>query len=236
MVEQNEKKQNSIDLFYQDVMTPHRIMGLCDAVFAIVMTLLILDVKLPVTKQSIDDEQLVELLKIHVPDLTAFFFSFLIIGAFWIVHHIHFHHIEKSNQVLLWINVFFLMVVVLIPFTTAMVGDYYRHRLSGIIFTTNLLLVELLLFANWIYAQKADLINNDTKNLLRVKLQSRIGVINLVLFMGAVVLSVIDLHLGYLLYLAIPVIHGIYINRSLKKEMPAEKTAGDLSGIDGSDV
>jgi uncharacterized membrane protein len=102
-----------------------RIEALADGVFAIAMTLLILEVKVP---DLLPDqiEQLPDRLLQLWPNFAAFGISFLICGVYWVGHHAQLHYIRRSDRFFIWLNIVFLMVISAIPFSAALIGEYPR--------------------------------------------------------------------------------------------------------------
>src|SRR3954471_23376104 len=97
-----------------------RLVAFTDGVFAIAITLLVLNFDEP---SGSDTEVLHELTK-QWPSLLAYFLSFAVIGRFWIVHHRVFAAVRRVDSRLLTLNLAYLAFVVLIPFTTEVLGDY----------------------------------------------------------------------------------------------------------------
>ena len=102
-------------------MTKHRLEMFSDGVFAIVITILILNIHLP---ENTSTQHLGEALKALFPDILAYVTSFILIGLYWIAHHTSFHHIHKVNGVLLWLNMLLLLFVSFMPFPASLLGKY----------------------------------------------------------------------------------------------------------------
>src|SRR5689334_22036352 len=102
-----------------------RLVFFSDAVVAIAITLLALDLRI---------EKGEELSKLsfaaigHLwPKFAAFLLSFILIAVFWKVHHKFFFHIRKIDVNLLWFNIFWLLFIVLLPFTTTLISNYFNQ-------------------------------------------------------------------------------------------------------------
>jgi uncharacterized membrane protein len=140
----------------------HRLAALTDGVFAIVMTLLVLEISIPEIAQSSLHAELPRRLLELWPKLLSYGISFIILGMFWYLHHISFHHIKRSDNGLIWLNILFLMFVALIPFSTSLFGSYVTEQLPLVIYASNLLLVNVLRFLLWTYATgKYRLVDRD---------------------------------------------------------------------------
>src|SRR5229473_7758940 len=86
-----------------------------------------------------------------LPHLKTYVLSFLVIGIYWISHHFQFHYIRRADRTLLWINIFFLMAVATLPFSTAVLGRYEHYRAAIVLYSVNLLLVGLVNAIHWAY-------------------------------------------------------------------------------------
>ena len=101
-----------------------RIEAFSDGVFAIVITLLALQFKVPkFTHEASLQQNFGELLKLST-HFISFVFSFLFVAVFWVNHHQLFHTLKEANRKLLWYNIHLLFWIIIIPFPTAMVGDH----------------------------------------------------------------------------------------------------------------
>lgn len=96
-----------------------RVEAFSDGVFAVAITLLVLDLHVPAASGS-----LIAGLADEWPAFAAFAISFLVIGIVWVNHHTLFHLLSRVDRVLLFVNLFLLMTIVLIPFVTALFADY----------------------------------------------------------------------------------------------------------------
>jgi TMEM175 potassium channel family protein len=101
-----------------------RLETFCDGVFAIALTLLIIDIKIPVSENINTTNDLWLALKHLLPSVFAFLLSFVIIFITWVNHHAVFKLIHKSSPAFIYANGFLLLTVVVIPFPTALLGEY----------------------------------------------------------------------------------------------------------------
>jgi len=144
------------------VFTPNHLESLIDAVFAIVMTLLVLDITIPeIAQPSLQAELPRRLLELW-PKLYSYSLSFIVLGLFWTFHHRSFHYIKRSDNGLIWLNIFFLMFIALTPFSTSLIGEYRIEKLPLAIYASNLLLVMVMRVIIWTYATgKYRLVDRD---------------------------------------------------------------------------
>ena len=125
-----------------------------DAVFAIAITLLALEIKIPeLPREQATDSLLLLKLKELIPRFIGFLISFLLIGQYWIVHHRMFGFVMNFSQRLLWLNIFFLFAIALMPFSTAFYSEYAGMVvLTPVVFyTCNIGLLGVINFFMWRY-------------------------------------------------------------------------------------
>jgi uncharacterized membrane protein len=129
-------------------MNKTRLEAFSDGVFAIVITLLILDIRLP----EVDYAHLGEALKSIAPRILSYVMSFVVIGLYWISHHNSFQLISKTNRPFLWMNIFVLLLISFIPFPTSLMGRYPFQTIPVMIYGLNLLAVNITGFCMLFYA------------------------------------------------------------------------------------
>lgn len=126
-----------------------RVASLTDGVFAIVLTLLVLDLHAPAaTSQA----QLLSDLRDIVPQLILFVVSFAIVAVFWYGHHMEMHWIVRSDRVHLGITLVFLLTISFVPFSASLLGKNPQLPLAATIYGTNLFLAGFVRCAHWSYA------------------------------------------------------------------------------------
>jgi len=128
-----------------------RIIFFSDAVFAIAITLLALDVRLPAEITGVSNGDLFQNLLSIWPKYLGYLVSFLSIGNFWVVHHRQFRYIERFDTGLMFINLLILMAVAFMPFPTAVISEN-GNRTATIFYALSAALVGLLSTILWIYA------------------------------------------------------------------------------------
>jgi uncharacterized membrane protein len=100
---------------------PDRVLTFTDGVFAIVITILVLDIKVPDLGSC---QSLADSLEEMRPTFISFVISFLIVGMYWAWHRSTFAHVRYIDTILLWINLLYLLPVSLIPFAASVLGEY----------------------------------------------------------------------------------------------------------------
>lgn len=137
------------ELWDIELVTTGRIQNLTDSVFAIAMTLLLLNLAIPA---SFESQNIPELFAALWPQFLTYFLSFMALSTFWVGHHNHFHFIQHSNRKFLWINIFFLSFIVLIPFSTGILRSFYNDEFAIFAYGTNLIICGIGMYWYWSYA------------------------------------------------------------------------------------
>lgn len=106
------------------LLTTERLLAFSDGVFAIAITLLVLEIKIPSHEDIAHSGSLYRYLVGLWPSYLSYILSFLAIGIYWSNHHWLFTFITKTNHTFNLLNVFFLMTVSFMPFTTAILSDF----------------------------------------------------------------------------------------------------------------
>jgi uncharacterized membrane protein len=130
------------------VFTKNRLEALVDGIFGFSLTLLVVNLSIP---RGADLSELGKLLIGQLNGFFAYAISFLLLATFWIAHHRQFHYIRHTDIRHIWINILMLLFVAFMPFSTSLLANY-AGTLSDIIFGGNLMVLGMLLTANWIYA------------------------------------------------------------------------------------
>jgi uncharacterized membrane protein len=157
--------------------TNARLEAFCDAVFAIALTLLIIDIKIPATVEIKNVADFWHALSQIAPSIIAFVLSFIIIFITWVNHHSGSKLISGSSHSLIYANGFLLLTVVFIPFPTSLLGEYLftDHSSPAVILYNSILALQAL---GWIALTQAALSNNlerSEKARVEIKKNNRYG-------------------------------------------------------------
>lgn len=134
-----------------------RIVFMSDAVFAIALTLLVLEIKLPPGHPLSASEFAGAILGL-LPKFYSYVLSFLVLAVYWMAHHQTFSHIVRYNARLMWFNLFMLLFVAFLPFSSGLLGEYGDYQLSWVIFALNYIAISILLSLVWLYAQQRGMV------------------------------------------------------------------------------
>ncbi len=123
-----------------------RVEALVDGIFAVSMTLLVLDLKLPEGVRLESNADLIGQFASISQLLEVYVLSFVVLAMFWVAHGFQFHFVEKLDKPLLWINFGFLLLTTTVPFTTNVVSTHGKLSVAVTIYAGNLLLLAGALF------------------------------------------------------------------------------------------
>jgi len=138
-----------------------RLAALSDGIFAVAATLLVLDLHTPASAAIHSEGDLWQALMKIAPSLLTYLMSFLTLGIFWVGQQTQLNHFKQSNRYLTWIHLAFLLVVTLMPFSTSLLSTFITYRLALVAYWLTILLLGVLLFVSWRYAQHAKLLKDD---------------------------------------------------------------------------
>lgn len=134
------------------ILTTQRLEAFSDSVFAIVITLLFLDLRAPeIAQESNWQDLLAEIYKLS-PKFLSIIVSFTFVAIFWVAHHQFFHTLKQTTRGLLWLNLIFLFLVCFVPFPAATMTEFPNNKTAVIFFGLAVLLTSLLLVALRWYA------------------------------------------------------------------------------------
>ena len=151
-----------------------RLAALSDGIFAVAMTLLVLDLRVPVSDAVQSEQALWNVLLALSPRLLTYFMSFLTLGIFWIAQQTQFSQYSRSDRNLAWIHLVFLLGVTLMPFSTGLLAEYITYRLALVIYWFNLFLLGLTLYLSVRFAWRAGLVKEGTSPEVRAAQVRRI--------------------------------------------------------------
>lgn len=197
-------------------MTTHRLEALTDGIFSIAMTLMVLSLALPEAAKGVTHAEFVHLLLGQTDKFLNYALSFVLLALFWIGHHQQFHFIKRTDGRLLWINIFTLMFIALVPFSTSLIGGYPHEWLAEIFFDSNIFILGILFISNWAYATKDHRLVDRSLDSEYIALRKKRGVVTPIVAAIAMGLSFLNTDLCFYVYLLIPVIQGVMAGRHRK--------------------
>lgn len=184
-------------------MTTSRIEALADGVFAIVMTLLVFDIRLPEAPLT----DLPSVLAGIGPKFLGYVVSFLLLGIYWVGHRNQFNFIRRADQNFHWLNLLFLGLVGLVPFSTGVLSRYPESLLAVVIYGVNLTLIGLALFLVWSYATRSyHLVDSDLPQ-AAIRLGKQRSLLAPACYLVAMLAGLIDPRISLAIYALVPLLY-----------------------------
>jgi uncharacterized membrane protein len=138
-----------------------RLAALSDGIFAVAMTLLVLDLRLPVAQTIHSDPELWHAFLGLGPQLIMYIMSFLTLGIFWVGQQTQLNELARSHRALSWTHLVFLFAVTIIPFSTRILAEYAAYRTALLAYWANILLLGTTLYVSWVCAIRSGLVKDD---------------------------------------------------------------------------
>lgn len=175
--------------------------------FAIVLTLLVLDIQAP--EASSEMELFRKLWELR-ENIFSYAVSFVVLGTFWYSHTLEFHYIRRSDRIHIWLNLIFLLCIAFIPFSASLIGKDGRYHSASVVYGINLLLTGIVQYGHWWYATSGHRLIDvevDSRLIRRVR---RVTLIVPLTYLVAIIVSLFNTRLALLMYAIIP---ALYIRR-----------------------
>jgi len=138
-----------------------RLCALSDGVFAIAMTLLVLDLRVPAAAAIHSEGELWAALVALAPRMATYLMSFLTLGIFWTGQQTQLNQFSRADRHLAWIHFAFLAAVSLMPFSTAFLAEFIGYRIALLLYWLNILVLGAVLLGGWVYACHAQLFREE---------------------------------------------------------------------------
>lgn len=191
-------------LFKYGVFSKNRVEAFSDGIFAIVVTLLILEIRVPHIEHLDSGRELLNALIMLAPKIVSWVVSFLTICIVWVNHHRIFEMLKGINIVLFWLNVQVLLFVCFVPFPTALAGDYPSNPLAVASYGLVMGCAGAALVLIRLYGFKHKELLKETVVLATYKRSMILALIfGPVLYIAAAAMAFVDTYLSFTLYFLI---------------------------------
>jgi len=199
---------NKLSAIDQGEVSTTRLEALTDGIFAVAMTLLVFEIRLPETGQTGD--VLGYVIKLW-PNFLSFVISFIVLGMFWVGHHTEFRYVKRLDHTLIWLNIFYLLFISLVPFSAGLLGRYASTEGAIMIYGIHLIILVLVQYIIWRHARSNNLIDPLMDPQINI-VANRLGYFAIAGYVGAILLSFINwrISLGIYTLIPIPYILGIF--------------------------
>jgi uncharacterized membrane protein len=162
-----------------------RLAALSDGIFAVAMTLLVLDMHIPSAGQVHGEGQLLAALGAMGPEWVTYGMSFLTLGILWAGQQTQLTHIGEGTRDLTWIHLGFLFSITLLPLSTRLLASFITYRLALGVYWLNILVPGAMLYWSWAHATHSGLIREDTPEEVRDSICKRIRIAQMLYAAGA---------------------------------------------------
>ena len=190
-----------------------RIAALSDGLFAVAMTLLVLESHTPESLDVHTEGQLLAALGALAPRLLAWLMSLTTLGIFWVGQQAQLNQLERSDRNLTWLHFAFLAVITVLPFSTRLLAEFFAFRTAFVVYWANIFLGGVALYCTWAYAERAGLIRTDAQGEISTAIRKRIVIAQSLYGLGALV-GLFNVTLG------IALIIGIQLNYAFAPRLP----------------
>ena len=190
-------------------MQKSRLEAFSDGVFAIVITLLILDIRFPEVEYSQFKETLMSLL----PRILAYVMSFIIIGLYWVTHHNSMHAMKKTDRGFLWLNILLLLCVSFIPFPTSLVGRYPFQAGPIIVYGLTLIICNAVGYIMLVYVHYRPHLAIPEFSAKYLRRHTPVYAVVNGSYLGAILFAHAFPLLSYLIYIAVIVVLIVFLPR-----------------------
>ena len=192
-------------------LSPGRIEALTDGTFAIAMTILVLELPAPLLFATASQGEHPTSFIDMWPDFYIYTLGFLVLGIYWTLHHYMFHYIKRSDGVLMWLNILFLMFAALVPFSAKVLSENEvlfasadsEMNAASLFFTLTTIASILTLFAMWQYATRGHRLVDPDIDARIIPTISRIILVGTTINLIGVVLSFFIPWAGYIAFIAL---------------------------------
>ncbi len=197
-----------------------RILFFSDAVYAIALTLLALDLRITtVPGDPASPSSMLSALDDLLPQLVAFGVAFALLANYWLAHHDFMSRVGAVDSRLITTNLVYLAFVALLPFPTSMIGEYESNPISGVVFAANLAVISLLETAMLAHAHRADLLRRPVPE-PRYRAERLASLQPAVMFVATIPLAFISTTLMLLSWLVVRPVAGRVIGRRARRRDP----------------
>jgi uncharacterized membrane protein len=163
-----------------------RLMALTDGVFAIAITILVLDIRIP---PDIAPRELSAHINGLIPEFISYAISFAVIAIYWQAQREVFDDIERHDAVLTWMTFAFLMAIAFLPFPTLLIGEFFTQQISVVFYAADAAVASLLLVGISWYARHGHRLVSEDVDDERGRLRTAQGLAVPVVFLVSIAIS-----------------------------------------------
>jgi uncharacterized membrane protein len=193
-----------LSLNYFLLMSKERLEAFSDGVFAVALTLLVLDLHVPSIKNHSSFQQYIEAIMPIIPNIISFVLSFILIAIHWVSHHYFFSHLRNIPLALVWLNNLFLLWICFMPFPTTMLGEHATDQFPVLLYGINQLLAALTFFAFRDYARKNRLFSDPA---IAKAMGPRHSIPAIIAFTASILFVFISVYVSLVCFIIVPLLY-----------------------------
>jgi len=190
-----------------------RLAALSDGVFAVAMTLLVLDLRAPAVEAIHNEPDLWLALGALAPRFLMCAMTFMTLGIFWVGQQTQLNHLSRSDRSLSWMHILFLFAVCMTPFSTMLLAGFIAYRVALLVYWVNLLLLGGTLYFTWACALGLGLVRDDIPPAVATAIKRRIVIAQALYAFGAMLCLVST-------YVSIGFIILVQLNYAIAPRLP----------------
>ena len=203
-----------------------RIEAFSDGVFAIAITLLVLEIKVPDPLTTTPAQLPGRLLHLW-PELFSYALSFVSIGVYWVAHHLMLHPLRRVNRTLLWLNNLVLMAVALIPFSADLLGQFRHEPVAVAVYDGNLALTSSSLEMFWWYITRSHRLTDHPIDPWLARTGHRRTLAAMAIYFSAIGFSWVNISVSLTLCWLVPLSYVFFQSRDDRRYRTAPTPAPD---------
>jgi len=194
-----------------------RIEAFSDAVIAIIMTLMILEIHLPEIEDTATASEIWHQLSGMLPNLFAYMLSFAVLGSFWVNHHQFLHAIAHSDRNLLWYNLHFLFWLSIVPLPTAFLAEHFQKPQASMLYGISMLTAGGSFVVMNAYAEKKELFIEKLSSKVRSRI-IKLNILSISLYIISIFICYLSVYISIIIFAFVPALYFIPQNVELEKD------------------
>jgi uncharacterized membrane protein len=185
-----------------------RIGGLVDGVFAIAMTLLVFNLKVPVVPADAPAGALGRELLAQLPQFLSFGLSLMVLGVYWVAYTLIFHLVDRTDRLYHWVNLVYALCMIVVPFSANLISQYPFRIEAALFYGANVVLAGLALYLNYWYALSFGLMGPNAHPDVVLALKKRI-LVGTSVYAVAALLAFLDTRISLTIYVLVSIFYII---------------------------
>ncbi len=188
-----------------------RLEALSDGIFAITMTMMIIDLKIPENSfHNLSPSELNNALNDLIPSIRSYLLSFFILAIFWMRQQIHLNYLEVIEKHSILIYIVFLLLIGFVPFTVNLIKRYPDYHSPFILYSLNMLLLSVILYLNTYFTYGKKVKDEKHEKDENIEMFLRVSGITVLIFLAGFVISFYDIEIAFFVILMDPVFYFLY--------------------------